>query len=157
MARSHVCSNHMCHTGTSFMCPVQAAHHTGRLTHVLQCLQVVMDEPCAVHYVGILGSRDLSFPTAAQVYNYRGLNGLVPDFNGTINVTQAGIPFSSGRLLLLLPANPVLMLANMTPTACLLKPGARLCRSTQCQLFLRSKRWLLFSQPSLVVRHDALG
>lgn len=55
-----------------------------------------MDEPCAVHFVGILRSRDLSDPTAAQVYNYTGLNGLVPDFNGTINVTQAGIPFSSG-------------------------------------------------------------
>ena len=55
-----------------------------------------MDEPCEVHFVGILKSRDLSDPTAAQVYNYTGLNGLAPDFNGTINVTQAGIPFSSG-------------------------------------------------------------
>lgn len=55
-----------------------------------------MDEPCAVHFVGILRSRDLSDPTAAQVYNYTGFDGLVPDFNGTINVTQAGIPFSSG-------------------------------------------------------------
>ncbi len=61
------------------------------------CLaQVVMDEPCAVHYVGILQTRDASFPTSAQVYNYTGLGGLSSDFNGTINVTQAGIPFSSG-------------------------------------------------------------
>lgn len=65
-----------------------------------------MDEPCAVHFVGILKSRDLSDPTAAQVYNYTGLNGLVPDFNGTINVTQAGIPFSSGWS----PAVPVPLL-----------------------------------------------
>ena len=70
----------------------------------LQCLQVVMDEPCAVHFVGILKSRDLSDPTAAQVYNYTGLNGLAPDFNGTINVTQAGIPFSSGICCFLLVA-----------------------------------------------------
>ncbi len=56
-----------------------------------------MDEPCAVHYVGILQTRDTSIPTAAQVYNYTGLNGLSSDFNGTINVTQAGIPFSSGQ------------------------------------------------------------
>ena len=56
-----------------------------------------MDEPCAVHYVGILQTRDASFPTSAQVYNYTGLNGLSSDFNGTINVTQAGIPFSSGQ------------------------------------------------------------
>lgn len=69
-------------------------------------LQVVMDEPCSVHFVGILKSRDVSDPTAAQVYNYTGVNGLAPDFNGTINVTQAGIPFSSGtptRQLLRLP------------------------------------------------------
>ncbi|DBA74581.1 TPA: hypothetical protein ACH3X2_009453 [Trebouxia sp. C0005] len=59
-------------------------------------IEVVMDEPCAVHYVGILQTRDASFPTSAQVYNYTGLNGLSSDFNGTINVTQAGIPFSSG-------------------------------------------------------------
>ena len=96
------------------------------VTHVLQCLQVVMDEPCTVHYVGILASRDLSFPTAAQVYRYTGLNGLAPDFNGTINVTQAGIPFSSGCLLLLLSADPVLMPASVTTTACLLKPRVRL-------------------------------
>ena len=83
-----------------------------------------MDEPCVVHYVGILDSRDLSFPTASQVYNYTGLNGLAPDFNGTINVTQAGIPFSSGCLLLFLPA--VLVLAFVTTTACLLKPRIRL-------------------------------
>ena len=56
-----------------------------------------MDEPCAVHFVGILQSRDHSTPTVAQVYNYTGSNGLLPDFNGTINVTQAGIPFSSGN------------------------------------------------------------
>lgn len=62
------------------------------------CLaQVVMDEPCAVHYVGILQTRDASFPTSAEVYNYTGLDGLSSDFNGTINVTQAGIPFSSGQ------------------------------------------------------------
>ncbi|KAL0035306.1 hypothetical protein WJX77_000193 [Trebouxia sp. C0004] len=59
-------------------------------------VEVVMDEPCAVHYVGILQTRDTSIPTAAQVYNYTGLNGLSSDFNGTINVTQAGIPFASG-------------------------------------------------------------
>ena len=64
----------------------------------VNCLvQVVMDEPCAVHYVGILQARDASFPTSAQVYNYTGLGGLSSDFNGTINVTQAGIPFSSGQ------------------------------------------------------------
>ncbi|DBB14474.1 TPA: hypothetical protein ACH3X3_004761 [Trebouxia sp. C0006] len=59
-------------------------------------VEVVMDEPCAVHYVGILQTRDASFPTSAEVYNYTGLDGLSSDFNGTINVTQAGIPFSSG-------------------------------------------------------------
>ena len=111
----------MCHAGMSVMNPMQAAHHTGRSAHVLQCLQVVMDEPCAVHYVGILGSRDLSFPTGAQVYNYTGLNGLAADFNGTINVTQAGIPFSSGCLLVLVPADPVLTLTSVTTAACLLK------------------------------------
>lgn len=105
---------------------MQAAHLTGRETYVLQCLQVVMDEPCAVRYVGILGSRDLSFPTAAQVYSYHGLNGLAPDFNGTINVTQAGIPFSSGRPLLLVPADPVLMLASVMTIACWLKARVRL-------------------------------
>ena len=55
-----------------------------------------MDEPCTVHFVGILQSRDVSAPTSAQVYNYTGANALAPDFNGTINATQAGIPFSSG-------------------------------------------------------------
>ena len=65
---------------------------------ISSCLgQVVMDEPCAVHYVGILQTQDASFPTSAQVYNYTGLDGLSSDFNGTINVTQAGIPFSSGQ------------------------------------------------------------
>ena len=59
-------------------------------------MQVVMDEPCAVHFVGILQSRDASIPSSTQVYNYTGLNGIASDFNGTINVTQAGIPFSSG-------------------------------------------------------------
>ena len=69
--------------------------------------QVVMDEPCAVHYVGILKTRDISIPTSADVYSYTGLNGLSSDFNGTINVTEAGIPFSSGQLLSLCPANLV--------------------------------------------------
>lgn len=61
-------------------------------------MQVVMDEPCAVHYVGILKTRDVTIPTSTEVYNYTGLNGLSSDFNGTINVTEAGIPFSSGQL-----------------------------------------------------------
>lgn len=60
-------------------------------------LQVVMDEPCSVHFVGILASRDVSYPSSSDVYSYTGLNGLPADFNGTINVTQAGIPFSSGQ------------------------------------------------------------
>ena len=60
-------------------------------------LQVVMDEPCAVHFVGILQTKDHVSPTAAEVYNYTGSAGMLPDFNGTINVTQAGIPFSSGN------------------------------------------------------------
>ena len=61
--------------------------------------QVVMDEPCAVHFVGIPRSRDTGLPTSAEVYNFTGQAGLVPAFNGTINVTQAGIPFSSGKSL----------------------------------------------------------
>lgn len=56
-----------------------------------------MDEPCAVHFVGILQTKDHVSPTAAEVYNYTGSAGMLPDFNGTINVTQAGIPFSSGN------------------------------------------------------------
>ena len=60
--------------------------------------QVVMDEPCAVHFVGILQSRDTSVPSPTDVYDLTGLNGLQSDFNGTINVTQAGIPFSSGQI-----------------------------------------------------------
>ena len=66
-----------------------------------------MDEPCAVHYVGILKTRDLSIPSSAQVYNYTGLDGLSSDFNGTINVTAAGIPFSSGLpSCVVSPSNP---------------------------------------------------
>ena len=72
-----------------------------------------MDEPCAVHFVGISRLRDLALPTPAQVYNYTGLNGLAPDFNGTINVTQAGIPFSSGTVASLqlqpAPRSPALL------------------------------------------------
>ena len=79
-------------------------------------MQVVMDEPCAVHFVGILQSRDASIPSSTQVYNYTGLNGISSDFNGTINVTQAGIPFSSGEVVLCLKHlsnNPVCFLFNM--------------------------------------------
>lgn len=49
-----------------------------------------------VHFVGILQSRDVADPSSAEVYDFTGANGLRPDFDGTINVTQAGIPFSSG-------------------------------------------------------------
>lgn len=57
-----------------------------------------MDEPCAVHFVGILRSRDVPGPSVVEIYNFTGRGGLLPDFNGTINVTQAGIPFSSGTV-----------------------------------------------------------
>lgn len=60
-------------------------------------VQVVLDEPATVHYIGLLQSRDQGPPSSSAVYSWLGLNGLQPDFNGTINATQAGVPFSSGQ------------------------------------------------------------
>ena len=60
-------------------------------------MQVVLDEPATVHYIGLLQSRDQGPPSSSAVYSWLGLNGLQPDFNGTINATQAGVPFSSGQ------------------------------------------------------------
>ena len=60
-------------------------------------VQVVLDEPATVHYIGVLQSRDHGPPSSSAVYSWLGLNGLQPDFNGTINATQAGVPFSSGQ------------------------------------------------------------
>ena len=60
-------------------------------------VQVVLDEPATVHYIGVLQSRDQGPPSSSAVYSWLGLNSLQPDFNGTINATQAGVPFSSGQ------------------------------------------------------------
>ena len=70
-----------------------------RCVHKPGPVQVVLDEPATVHYIGVLQSRDQGPPSSSAVYSWLGLNGLPPDFNGTINATQAGVPFSSGQCM----------------------------------------------------------